>query len=240
MPCKTVGVFQVPHHGSKKNSSMAQTKGQGSYLSCHTFYTTFVAKIYLISHGNHKGYNHPHSEVITGILSAAVQNKNKCKIVVTATQFESSSSEENAKINYIEGGNNVSNWRNYVDIYYFKKDIPYVTLDHTDKTVPDDLQKYSIEEENDEREKREHSIEKGSSSAILEETLITEEGSSSAIPNKSEETPITEHSKSRSSLKVMYQRKTLLCYSLQLQLQPSLSHTNLTVQCVENKLNPLA
>ena len=146
MPCKTVGVFQVPHHGSKKNSSMAQTKGQGSYLSCHTFYTTFVAKIYLISHGNHKGYNHPHSEVITGILSAAVQNKNKCKIVVTATQFESSSSEENAKINYIEGGNNVSNWRNYVDIYYFKKDIPYVTLDHTDKTVPDDLQKYSIEE----------------------------------------------------------------------------------------------
>ncbi len=142
MPRKTVGIFQVPHHGSKNNSTMARTKGEGSYLSCHTFYMEFDAHIYLISHGNHRGYDHPHSEVITGILSAAVQNKRKCKIVVTATQFESSSSKEKAKIK----DDGISNWREYVDIYYFKNDIPYVTLDPNDKTVSDGLQLYSIEE----------------------------------------------------------------------------------------------
>ena len=56
MPRKTVGVFQVPHHRSKKNSTMAQTKGEGSYLSCHTCYMEFDADIYLISHGNHSRY----------------------------------------------------------------------------------------------------------------------------------------------------------------------------------------
>ena len=144
MPRKTVGIFQVPHHGSKNNSTMARTKGEGSYLSCHTFYMEFDADIYLISHGNHRGYDHPHSEVITGILSAAVQKKKhyKIMIVVTATQFESSSSKEEAKIK----DNGISNWREYVDIYYFKKDIPYVTLDPNDKTVPDGLQLYSIKE----------------------------------------------------------------------------------------------
>ncbi len=69
---KTVGVFQVPHHGSKKNSTMASIKGEGSYQSCHDFYMQCDADIYLISHGDHLGYGHPHSEVITGILSRIV------------------------------------------------------------------------------------------------------------------------------------------------------------------------
>ena len=128
---KTVGVFQVPHHGSKKNSTMASTKGEGSYLSCYKFYMQFDADIYLISHGDHKGYDHPHSEVITGILSAAVQKKldRKCKIVVTTTQFKES------KIKKSE-----INWREYVDILYFKKGIPYVTLDPNDREVLEGLE----------------------------------------------------------------------------------------------------
>ena len=122
---KTVGVFQVPHHGSKKNSTMA---GQGSYKSCHDFYMQFDADIYLISHG--EGYGHPDSEVITGILSAAVEKKQdrKCKIVVTATRFEESKIKE-SKIN------GVISWGDCVDIYHFKKDIPYVTLDPNDWIV---------------------------------------------------------------------------------------------------------
>ncbi len=126
---KTVGVFQVPHHGSKKNSTMA---GQGSYKSCHDFYMQFDADIYLISHG--EGYGHPDSEVITGILSAAVEKKQdrKCKIVVTATRFEESK---------IKGGE--INWRERVDILHFKKDIPYVTLDPNKWTVPEGLEPFS-------------------------------------------------------------------------------------------------
>ncbi len=134
---KTVGVFQVPHHGSKKNSTMASKKGEGSYLSCYKFYMQSDADIYLISHGDHKGYDHPHSEVITGILSAAVQKKQdrKCKIVVTATQFK----ESKIKIKKSKIKDDI-NWRDYVDILYFKKGIPYVTLDPNDPKVPDGLE----------------------------------------------------------------------------------------------------
>ena len=134
---KSVGVFQVPHHGSCYN--LDDEKPIRSTAEEFTdFYSRFNAYIYLISHGN--GYEHPHSEVITGILSAAVQNKRdtKCKIVVTATWFEKSKIDET----------NISNWRDYVDIYYFKPDTPgvapyvtpYVTLDPNDKKLPEGLQ----------------------------------------------------------------------------------------------------
>ncbi len=131
---KTVGLFQVPHHGSRENSTMASTKGQGSKVCCSKFYMQFDADIYLISHGNR--YDHPHSEVITGILSAAVQKKRRCKIVVTATQFEES------KIDDL----NISNWRDYVDIFYFMQGTPYVTLDPNDEKVLEGLQLYTREE----------------------------------------------------------------------------------------------
>ncbi|XP_064385774.1 uncharacterized protein LOC135334495 isoform X2 [Halichondria panicea] len=127
---KTVGVFQVPHHGSKNNSTCT-TKGEGSYLSCHTFYMEFDADIYLISHGNHRGYDHPHSEVITGILSAAVKKEQHCKIVVTATRFNGTKIIED---------DTVSNWRYYVDIYNFP---PYVTLDPNDVKPPEGLKLYN-------------------------------------------------------------------------------------------------
>ncbi len=115
---KSVGVFQVPHHGSKYNLDHRRSK-PSTAKEFEDFYSSFNADIYLISHGNHKGYNHPHSEVITGILSAAVQKKRRCKIVVTATQFEESKIDDS----------NISKWMDYVDIFYFKQDTPYVTLD---------------------------------------------------------------------------------------------------------------
>ncbi|XP_064385751.1 uncharacterized protein LOC135334483 isoform X2 [Halichondria panicea] len=130
-PRKTVGVFQVPHHGSKKNSTMARTKGEGSHLSCYTFYMEFDADIYLISHGDNKAYNHPDSEVITGILAAAVKKEQHCKIVVTATRFDGTKINEDT---------NIGNWRDYVDIYYFS---PYVTLDPNDVKRPEGLQLYN-------------------------------------------------------------------------------------------------
>ncbi len=103
----TVGVFQVPHHGSRENSS-------------YDFYTQFHAYVYFISHG--ANYKHPHSEVITGILSAAVEKKRDCIIVVTATWFEES------KINYFMR-KSTRDWRKFVKIYYFKKNSSYITLD---------------------------------------------------------------------------------------------------------------
>ena len=134
---KTVGIFQVPHHGSRENSTMVSTKGRGSnMICCMEFYMQFDADVYLISHGIHLRYKHPHSEVITGILSAAVQKKKRCKIVVTATQFEESKIDDM----------NISNWRDYVDIFYFKQGTPYVTLDPNDEKLPEGLQLYTREE----------------------------------------------------------------------------------------------
>ena len=124
---KSVGVFQVPHHGSKYNLRRPRASTVTDFTH---FYSSFNAHIYLISHGDHRGYNHPHSEVITGILSAAVQKKRRCKIVVTATWFEASKIDEK----------NISNWRDYVDIFYFKQGTPYVTLDPNDENLPKGLQ----------------------------------------------------------------------------------------------------
>ncbi len=128
-PCKTVGVFQVPHHGSKYNSTMAPKKKNFYRRSCFAFYMQFNADIYLISHGN--GYDHPHSEVITSILAAAVEKKHHCKIVVTATRFDGTKIIED---------DTVSNWRYYVDIYNFP---PYVTLDPNDVKLPEGLKLYN-------------------------------------------------------------------------------------------------
>ena len=116
---QSVGVFQVPHHGSKYNLHLQYKLSTVEEFT--NFYSSFNAHIYLISHG--RRYDHPHSEVITGILSAAVKKKKRCKIVVTATWFEKS------KINET----NISNWRKYVDIFYFKQGTPYVTLDPYDE-----------------------------------------------------------------------------------------------------------
>ncbi len=134
---KTVGVFQVPHHGSKVNSSKANSTkeskkcGGGSVQKSKEFYLEFDADIYLISHGDR--YEHPHSEVITGILAAAVQKKQHCKIIVTAAWFEGTKI-----IDTID--TNISKWRDYVDIYYFP---PYVTLDPNDVKLPEGLQLYN-------------------------------------------------------------------------------------------------
>ncbi len=123
--CMTVGVFQVPHHGSRENS-------------CYDFYMQFHAKIYFISHGANKLYKHPHSEVITGILSAAVDKKRDCIIVVTATWFEES------KINYFMR-KSTSNWRKFVKIYYFDESSSYITLDCSELDCrPKGLRKYTV------------------------------------------------------------------------------------------------
>ena len=129
---KSVGVFQVPHHGSRGNYSSTPS----TIAQCTRFYSSFRADIYFISHGDHKGLNHPHREVITGILTAAVEKKHHCKIVVTATWFDA---HKIAPTEYRD----IRHWRDYVEIYHFKQDTPYVTLDPTVKQAPEGLQLYN-------------------------------------------------------------------------------------------------
>ncbi len=125
---KLVGVFQVPHHGSKYNLNVKKSAATVGELAA--FYSSFKADIYLISHGDHGSYNHPHSEVITGIITAAIENNHHCKIIVTATKFEESQISE------------VINWTEYVEIYHFIPDTPYVTLDPSNDTKVEGLQRY--------------------------------------------------------------------------------------------------
>ena len=63
-----VGIFQVPHHGSKNNSN-------------EEFYKTFTASVYLISGGGH--YEHPNGEVLQGIIKVNAERKTRCIILVT-------------------------------------------------------------------------------------------------------------------------------------------------------------
>ncbi len=129
---KLVGVFQIPHHGSKYNLDRDSNRA-ATVREFADFFSSFRANIYLISHGEHGSYNHPHSEVITGIINAAVEKKRQCKIVVTATWFHGS-----------RIGDTIDpKWSEYVEIYHFKDDIPYVTLDPSNSTMPEGLQQYT-------------------------------------------------------------------------------------------------
>ena len=129
---KSVGVFQVPHHGSRSNYSTTQS----TIAQCTQFYSSFRADVYLICHGAHKGFNHPHKEVITGILTAAVEKRHHCKIVVTATRFDG------CKIALTEY-KDIRNWRDHVKIYHFKEGTPYVTLDPSVGQIPEGLQLFN-------------------------------------------------------------------------------------------------
>ena len=130
-------VFQVPHHGSKKNCVLDQQaidniKGEFmrdlQSISTHPayeqalFFCTINAKVYFISHGVHGKYNHPNKEVITGILIAATVRKMKCTIVVTH-KFSLT------KINYPSIGEFSQDWRQYVTIKEPKSDdTRYITI----------------------------------------------------------------------------------------------------------------
>ena len=128
---KSVGVFQVPHHGSRGNYSTTPS----TIAQCTRFYSSFRANVYLICHGDYKNFKHPHKEVITGILTAAVEKRHRCKIVVTATWFDG------CKIVLTEY-KDIRNWRDCVEIYHFKEDTPYVTLDLTVEQMHEGLQLY--------------------------------------------------------------------------------------------------
>ena len=65
-----IKVFQVPHHGSEKNSD-------------YELYISFTADVYLISGGGHDKYNHPNNEVLSAIIRACVDNQHRSTIVVT-------------------------------------------------------------------------------------------------------------------------------------------------------------
>ena len=84
--CNHTQIFQVPHHGSKKNIQVGK---EGTLDMCTDFYSKFTADVYVIS-GTDK--IHPHAEVLSGILKAVYQNS-ECdseasarKIVLTGSR----------------------------------------------------------------------------------------------------------------------------------------------------------
>ena len=109
-----ITVFQVPHHGSEKNSD-------------EEFYKSFTADIYLVSGGGHQRFDHPNHNVLLGIIEACVQNQHKCAIVVTNSYGLRS---EKVRISERDG---VPEWRTFVTIYHLNdlfswRAVPYLTV----------------------------------------------------------------------------------------------------------------
>ena len=75
-----IPIFQVPHHGSKNNINFGV---EGTLERCTELYSKFSADVYVIS-GNDK--NHPHAEVLSGILKAVYDKNDSGKIVLTGTR----------------------------------------------------------------------------------------------------------------------------------------------------------
>ena len=73
-------IFQVPHHGSKRNIKVGK---EGTLDMCTELYCRFTADVYVIS-GSDK--IHPHAEVLSGILKAVYEKDISGKIVLTGTR----------------------------------------------------------------------------------------------------------------------------------------------------------
>ena len=134
-------VFQVPHHGSDANNFIPNEarkkipitdplhalKGKHDAYKYALFYRGIQAHTYFVSHGEHKHYQHPHRNVITGILLAAVTEKKKCELVVTGTFHKD-------KINYPKATKFPGfpqNWEDYVTIRIPEcgNNTSYITID---------------------------------------------------------------------------------------------------------------
>ncbi len=126
-PVKCITVFQVPHHGSKFNSFIPYDTGDFSEddllyqlkkpkhpaYKYALFYRRIQACTYFISYGNNQKFQHPHRDVVTGIIIAAVTEKKKYKIVVTGTFGKN-------KIDYPDETKYPDfpqNWQDYVEIH---------------------------------------------------------------------------------------------------------------------------
>ena len=73
-------IFQVPHHGSKRNIKVGK---EGTLDMCTELYSSFTADVYVIS-GSDK--IHPHAEVLSGILKAVYEKNGSGKIVLTGSR----------------------------------------------------------------------------------------------------------------------------------------------------------
>lgn len=79
---KHVQIFQIPHHGSKKNIECGR---EGTVSRCVQLYSRFTADVYFIS-GSDK--IHPHAEILSGILMAVYQNEasSSGRLVLTSSR----------------------------------------------------------------------------------------------------------------------------------------------------------
>ena len=136
---KGLTVFQVPHHGSEENSYVPwkavkplpidhplkplQRKHQA--FKHALFFYEVRAEVYFISYGDNRKYQHPHRNVITGILVAATVLKTSCTIVVTGTFHLD-------KIVYPppeQFRDFPRDWRRYVTIRVPFENAPFLTID---------------------------------------------------------------------------------------------------------------
>ncbi len=130
-------IFQVPHHGSDENSHFKKEKPKihkddslhmilkHPATASAQFYSSILAHTYFISHGDLKKH-HPHANVVTGIILAAVTRQKNCKLVFTGLFHED-------KVNYpksTEFEGFPQNWKEYVEIHVPVDVIetPYITI----------------------------------------------------------------------------------------------------------------
>jgi beta-lactamase superfamily II metal-dependent hydrolase len=78
---KHTQIFQVPHHGSKKNIEVGK---EGTLDMCTDLYSKFTAGVYVIS-GN--DMYHPHAEILSGILKAAYQKDSESEFEAPARKI---------------------------------------------------------------------------------------------------------------------------------------------------------
>ncbi len=133
----------MPHHDSKPNSfipgevkpaiknddQLRDIKGKHPAYKHALFYRGIQAHTYFISHGKNDNYQHPHRDVVTGILIAAVTEKKNCNLVVTGT-FHPDIIDYPKAEKYQRNKGFPQNWQNYVDILVpeNREDTPYITI----------------------------------------------------------------------------------------------------------------
>ena len=127
---KEIRIFQVPHHGSSDSSKLEDSQklkelSQRYDLSAiqdrevkeiFLFYSTFRAQCYLISAGGTDKHNHPHSQVLQGIILANALRRQECVILLTNSCGLILQKLKPLHKLHVPGA---ENWSKYVKIYHY-------------------------------------------------------------------------------------------------------------------------
>ena len=153
---KEIRIFQVPHHGSTFNSRLEDSTGtklqelseryklnlstiQDEVKEILLFYSRFKAQCYLISAGGTDKHNHPHSQVLQGIILANALQRQECVILLTNSRGLILQKVKPLHQLRIPGAQELP-WSEYVKIYHyndvFEKQSDVVSL-HPESCISD-------------------------------------------------------------------------------------------------------